>query len=161
MQKKQEMEYNAMAQKYFCDRFKWSKVDDMRLDDLVDNAHAYELELAEAELATFRTLKGETKMRAVFKSLQTQAFLERNEADIRKREVNQQMGWAHAMHLSSAAAGQASGVRAVESFLERYHEDLRSRDERKLKLVEKVQQDDPNFRECTFSPNIISSKSNL
>jgi len=44
------MEYNAMAQKYFCDRFKWSKVDDMRLDDLVDNAHAYELELAEAEV---------------------------------------------------------------------------------------------------------------
>jgi hypothetical protein len=37
-------------------------------------------------------------------------------------------------------------------FQERYQEDLRSRDERKLKLVEKVQQQDPNFRECTFSP---------
>jgi hypothetical protein len=43
-------------------------------------------------------------------------------------------------------------------FQERYQEDLRSRDERKLKLVEKVQQQDPNFRECTFSPNIISSR---
>ena len=42
---------------------------------------------------------------------------------------------------------------------ERYQEDLRSRDERKLKLVEKVRQQDPNCRECTFSPNIISSKS--
>jgi len=27
-----------------------------------------------------------------------------------------------------------------------------------LKLVEKVQQDDPNFRECTFAPNILSAK---
>ena len=61
------------------------------------------------------------------------------------------------MHAAAAAAGHSKGN--VEEFLQRYHEDLRSRDERKLKLVEKVQQDDPNFRECTFKPNIISSKS--
>jgi hypothetical protein len=58
------------------------------------------------------------------------------------------------MHAASAAAGH--GKANVEDFLQRYQEDLRSRDERKLKLVEKVQQDDPNFRECTFSPSIIS-----
>ena len=36
-------------------------------------------------------------MRAVFKALQTQAFLQRNAADIQKREVNQQMGWVRAL----------------------------------------------------------------
>ena len=98
----------------------------------------------------------EKKTLAVFQALQTQAFLQRNEADLRKREVNAQLGMAH--QGASASAGHAAGARAVESFLERYHEDLRGRDERKLKLVEKVQQDDPNFRECTFAPNILSAK---
>ena len=71
--------------------------------------------------------------------------------------MNAQLGMAH--QGASASAGQAAGARAVESFLERYHQDLRGRDERKLKLVEKVQQDDPNFRECTFAPktNEVSS----
>ena len=33
---------------------------------------------------------------------------QRNEADLRKRELNLQMGWAHAMHASAAAAGQVN-----------------------------------------------------
>ena len=37
-----------------------------------------------------------------------QAFLQRNEADIRKREINQQLGWAHSMHIASASAGQVT-----------------------------------------------------
>ena len=60
--------------------------------------------------------------------------------------------------MQAAAAATGHSKANVEDFLHRYHEDLRSRDERKLKLVEKVQQDDPNFRECTFSPNILSSR---
>lgn len=103
-EKKKELEYNAAAAKYMCDRFKWSRVDDARVDDLIDNAQAYELELAETELAAFRSLKGDAKTRAVYKALQTQAFLQRNEADIRKREVNQQMGWVSVPDMSLASA---------------------------------------------------------
>lgn len=103
-EKRKELEYNAAAAKYMCDRFKWSRVDDARLDDLIDNAQAYELELAETELAAFRSLKGDAKTRAVYKALQTQAFLQRNEADIRKREVNQQMGWVSVPCMSPFAS---------------------------------------------------------
>jgi hypothetical protein len=55
-----------------------------------------------------------------------------------QREMNHQLGIAHVMHVAGAGAGHAAGARAVEEFLGRYDRDLHAREERKLKLVEKV-----------------------
>lgn len=43
--------YLESAKKYMTDRFNWSAVSDARLDDLIDNAFAFELEFSETDLA--------------------------------------------------------------------------------------------------------------
>jgi len=149
------------AEDYFMERFKWSKVEECRIDEVLDNAHAYELVLADDQLRAIAKLAGTGKTRALFKALQTHSFLARAVQDVQRREASmKQQQWAMGAGAGSSGLGAQAGrdPHAVERFLERYHQDLSGRQERKIKLVEKVQQTDPSFRECTFRPNLTGSK---
>ncbi|EKX48624.1 hypothetical protein GUITHDRAFT_105768 [Guillardia theta CCMP2712] len=138
--------------KYFIERFKWKEVNNGRLDDLLDNSKAYELELSEQQLAHFRNLEVSKKKHAIFQALQTQSFLMRNAADVRRREQAQLKAF-EVPRPYSAVSGRG-GRNVVRSFLERYHQDMETRQERKKALVDKVKKEDPNFKECTFRPNL-------
>lgn len=150
-----EREMTLKAEDYFKDRFKWSKVDAARLNDLLDNANVLELELNEANLRALRTLKPSQQVKAIYRALQTKAFLQRTMQDIRKRESNMQQMWReHAASMRGLSIHPTSDE-AVHNFIDRVEEDLRSRGERFEKLVEKVKAQDPNFKECTFQPQVF------
>mmetsp|Transcript_9730 Transcript_9730/g.23093 ORF Transcript_9730/g.23093 Transcript_9730/m.23093 type:complete len:177 (-) Transcript_9730:60-590(-) len=148
----EEAQKLAAAEQYLTKRFKWARVTAEQLDNLIDNCGMFELEISELQLQTFRNLKGSAKTRALFKALQTQEFLRRTQVDIEQRERKQEQ----AIQYLSLAAQSGTDAEAVHRFLDRYHQDMQHRQERKQKLVEKVQAEDPNFRECTFRPAIVS-----
>jgi hypothetical protein len=155
-----EKELIKRAEDYFMDRFRWGKVEECRIDELLDNAHAYELVLADEQRAAIAKLRGTAKTRALFKALQTHAFLTRTVQDVQRREAAvKQQQWALAAGGGMGLGAQgARDPNAVQRFLDRYQQDLSGRQERKIKLVEKIQQTDPSFRECTFRPNLSGGK---
>ena len=74
---------NRAAEEYFKDRFKWTKVDSGRINDLLDNANDLELEINEGDLAALRAMKQQQQIKALYSALQTKAFLQRTMQDIR------------------------------------------------------------------------------
>ena len=114
-----EREMTLKAEEYFKDRFKWSKVDAARLNDLLDNANVLELELSEANLVSLRSIKPSQQVRAIYRALQTKAFLQRTMQDIRKREGNMQQMWReHAASMRGLSMHPTSDE-AVQNFIDR------------------------------------------
>mmetsp|Transcript_41479 Transcript_41479/g.96849 ORF Transcript_41479/g.96849 Transcript_41479/m.96849 type:complete len:180 (-) Transcript_41479:496-1035(-) len=150
-----DKETQLKAEEYFKERFKWNKVDAARINDLLDSANVLELELNEANLRTLRALKPQQQVKAVFRALQTKAFLQRAMQDLRKRQSNMEQMWRESAASARGLLNHPVSDEAVQNFLNRFEEDQQSRGERFEKLVEKVKSQDPNFRECTHQPQIF------